>query len=84
MEGYSYYEFDQNHYEGRFWNPQGKQIAVVAVVTPGVDWAAYIGTDAPNSWKELDTCDWAAEHGAKLSAEDAHHYFPEIKLPYRR
>ena len=71
------------HYEGRFWSPQGKQIAIVAIVTEGIDWAAYIGTDAPDSYREKDTCIWASKYGAKLSPDDAKHFFPEIKLPYR-
>lgn len=88
MAEYPYYKFQvigsRQFYEGRFWNPQGKQIAVVASVTEDIDWAAYIGTDAPDSWKECDTCVWAAANGAKLSYEDAKHFFPEIELPYRR
>ena len=82
-----YYKFQSegniSYYEGRFWNSQGKQIAIVAVVTEGVDWAAYIGTDAPNSYRENDTCIWASKYGAKLSFDDAKHFFPKIKLPYR-
>lgn len=83
---YPYYCFYQDnwesHYEGRFWNAQGKQIAIVAVVNP-TDWAAYIGTDAPDSYREQDTCKWVAANGCKLSGRDAKHYFPDIKLPYR-
>ena len=72
--------------EGRFWNAQGKQIAIVASVTrigDKGDWSAYIGTDAPDSYMEHDTCVWAAKYGAKLSEADARHYFPDITLPYR-
>ncbi len=92
MPKYPYYGFKTEDgsmvYEGRFWNCQGKQIAIVAVVTDGIDWAAYIGTDAPNSYKEQDTCIWAAdiwaaEKGCKLSEKDARHFFPDILLPYR-
>ena len=68
--------------EGRFWNCNGKQIAIVASVTRG-DWAAYIGTDAPDSYSEEATCIYALHHGCKLSEKDARHYFPEIKMPYR-
>ena len=68
--------------QGRFWNCQGKQIAIVASVTK-IDWAAYIGTDAPDSYTEKATCLWALKHGCKLSVKDAKHYFPDIKLPYR-
>jgi len=88
---YPYYCFrregTESYLEGRFWNSQGKQLAVVAVVNQFSneqgDWAAYIGTDAPDSYKELDTCLYVAKWGCKLSKDDAKHFFPEIKLPYR-
>lgn len=67
--------------EGRYWNSNGKGITIVAVITYGVDWAAYIGAD--DGWKEADCIKWTAEWGAKLSAQDAKHFFPDIKLPYR-
>jgi|TARA_Y100000310_G_C20696669_1_gene826190 hypothetical protein len=79
---YPYYEFDQDHYEGRYYNTNGKGIAIVAAVTKGIDWAAYIGAD--DGWHESDCLDWAAKHGAKLSEQDARHFFPAIELPYRR
>ena len=74
--------------EGRFWNCQGKQIAIVATITyfPQVgrgDWSAYIGTDAPHSVTEQGTCEYTARYGSKLSDKDAKYYFPEITLPYR-
>ena len=74
---------NQVAFEGRFYNCQGKHIAIVASVTRGIDWAAYIGTDAPDSWAEESTCLHALKHGVKLSKEDARYYFPEIVLPYR-
>ena len=87
---YPYYLFRKTdckeYLEGRFWNQGGKQLAIVAIVTrirEFGDWAAYIGTDAPNSFHEQDTCIEVAEHGCKLSEKDARHFFPEIKLPYR-
>jgi len=85
IEGY--YTFDENDYhqniEARFWSPQGKQIAIVACITKGIDWAAYIGADAPNSYREDDTLKYVSERGCKLSREDAKYFFPGIKLPYR-
>lgn len=87
---YPYYCFKQTaskHYlEGRFWNQGGKQLAIVAIVTQvgeWGDWAAYIGTDAPDSNHEKDTCMAVAEYGCKLSKKDARHFFPEIEFPYR-
>ena len=76
----------KRYLEGRFWNQGGKQLAIVAIVTvlgDRGDWAAYIGTDAPDSHTEYATCLNVADHGCKLSEKDARHFFPEIKLPYR-
>ena len=82
MGGYIFEHSDHREkIEGRFWNCQGKQIAIVAVVTKGIDWAAYIGAD--NSHSEDDTLAYAARYGSKLSASDAKHFYPEIELPYR-
>lgn len=67
--------------EGRYWNTNGKGITVVAVITHGIDWASYIGAD--DGWEEAQCIAWAAEWGAKLSEQDAKHFFPDIELPYR-
>ncbi len=87
---YPYYCFKQTeakqYLEGRFWNQDSKQLAIVAIVTQlgeWGDWAAYIGTDAPNSYREDDTLLEVAEYGCKLSETDARHFFPKIDLPYR-
>jgi len=81
---YTFYEnSDRLHLEGRFWNDGGNHIAVVACITKGVDWAAYIGTDAPHSSSEDNTLRYVADYGCKLLQKDAKHFFPEIKLPYR-
>lgn len=85
MVEYPYYKFQEGggraFYEGGYWNANGKGIAVVAVVTHGIDWAAYIGAD--NGWSEEACLQWAAGSGTKLSQKDAEHFFPDIKLPYR-
>ena len=84
---YKHYIFEQGNgetkLEGRYWNPGGKSIAIVACITEEVDWAAYIGTDAPDSREEDDTLKYVAKWGAKLRREDAEYFFPDIKLPYR-
>jgi hypothetical protein len=67
--------------EGRYWNCGGTGIAVVAVITGGVDWAAYIGAD--QSYKEMDTAEHTINWGCKLSVQDARYYFPNMELPYR-
>jgi len=67
--------------EARFWNCEGKQIAIVACITKGMNWAAYIGADT--SQGEDSTLNYVARRGCKLSEKDARHFFPDIKLPYR-
>lgn len=83
----NYYVFEEDdrkqRLEGRFWNQGGKQIAIVACITKGIDWAAYIGTDAPNSHDEDGTLRYVAKWGCKLSEKDAKYFFPDITLPYR-
>ena len=58
--------------EGRYWNSNGKGIAIVASITENIDWAAYIGAD--NGWSEEDCIAWTADYGTKLSREDAEHF----------
>lgn len=67
--------------EGRYWNTNGKGIAIVASITEGIDWSAYIGAD--NGWSEEDCINGVVDYGAKLSEKDARYFFPNIKLPYR-
>lgn len=66
----------------RYYNANGFAVAVVAVITEGIDWSVYIGgTDLVE--READAVKWVAEMGAKLSRADAKYYFPDIMLPYR-
>jgi len=68
--------------EGRYYNANYHACAIVAVITEGIDWAAYMnGCDA--SLPEQEALEWVAERGCKLSEQDARYYFPDIKLPYR-
>ena len=68
--------------EGRYWNTNGKGIAIVASITNPIDWAAYIGAD---DGEEEEACvEWTAHYGDTLSEKDARHFFPDIELPYRR
>ena len=87
IDALPYYHFDETEYkvnlEGRFWNQDGKHLAIVAVITKNIDWASYIGTDAARSYSEDDTLNYVAERGCKLSEKDARHFFPGIELPYR-
>ncbi len=67
---------------GRYYNCNGQACAIVAVVNEGIDWGAYIsGVNA--DYPEEMAVDWVAKHGAKMGKEDAKHFFPDIKLPYR-
>jgi hypothetical protein len=82
---YPYYCFKgdetEKFLEGRYWNTNGKGICIIAVVTEGIDWAAYVGAD--NGYREQDCLLWTSERGQKLSEKDARYFFPDIKLPYR-
>ena len=85
VEGYHTFKEDdcQQYIEARYWNPQNANICIVAVITKGVDWAAYIGANS-GFHTEREALEWAQAHGAKLSKEDAQYFFPGIKnLPYR-
>ena len=73
---------DKKTIEGRYWNTSGIAIAIVAVVTEEVDWAAYIGATS-RIVNERAAVEWTKKWGAKLSESDARHYFPNVELPYR-
>ena len=67
---------------GRYFNSNGHAIAIVAVVTVGVDWAAYIGEADPH--RELEAYPHVAETGSKLQWEDAKHFFPSLRPGWYR
>lgn len=87
LTSYPYYCFEEDKWsirlEGRYWNPQGQNICVIASITKGIDWAAYIGA-SPGARSEDTALLEVAFYGAKLSEKDARYFFPEVKLPYRR
>jgi len=70
---------------GRYTNVNGVGIAIVASVTKGVDWAAYIGASADINFTEEETIQYTLKYGNKLSEADARYYFPDlyIKQNYR-
>lgn len=73
---------DKKIIKGRYWNTSGIAIAIIAVITEGIDWAAYVGaTNYVDD--ENDTEQWTAHWGAKLSEADARHFFPNMTLSYR-
>jgi len=76
-----YREFATDKFRGEYWNSNGYATAVVAVVSPGINWAAYIG-GGPDE-HEIDCLEFVASSGAKLREDHARHFFPEETLPYR-
>ena len=60
--------------EGGYWNANGVAVAIIAVVTPGIDWAAYIGGTGDDYLKE-ETLRWVARCGCKLPEATARHFF---------
>lgn len=77
----TYYEFEPDKYEGRYWNVNGLSVAIVASIGIEGAWAAYIG--AADVQTEDAALAVVAANGAKLTERDARHFFPEIDLPYR-
>ena len=75
-------EFRKGCFEGGYWNAGGYAAAIVACVGHAGDWAAYIGGCPPDS--EEDGLRHVAASGAKLTEEDARHFFPGVELRYRR
>jgi hypothetical protein len=73
---------EQKIITGRYYNVNGYATAIVAVITEGIDWGAYIGGANHNLPEQL-AVEWVARAGDKLSKSDAQHFFPDIKLPYR-
>lgn len=67
---------------GRYYNANYYATAIVAVITTGIDWAAYIG-GAPVEIPEQDAYNFVADKGCKLDVKLARFIFPDIKLPYR-
>ena len=68
----------------RYYNCNRYSCAVIAVITEGIDWAAYMnGYDGVIATQE-ETIEFVKNYGAKLSEKDAKYYFPNILTPYRR
>ena len=66
---------------GQYWNDNGLNVAVVAEITKGIDWGAYIGANAADS--EEEALVEVLRYGCKLYETTARHFFPGIDLPYR-
>jgi hypothetical protein len=67
----------------RYYNSNYFATAIVASITEGIDWAAYIG-GADYHLAESEAVEYVRDYGDKLSEADARHFFPSIELPYRR
>ena len=74
---------DRKLITARYYNANYFATAIVASITEGIDWAAYIG-GADHTIPEEAAVEYIRDYGCKLSESDARHYFPDIKLPYRR
>lgn len=73
---------DTKYITGRYYNANYYATAIVAVITEGIDWAAYIG-GADYTMAEKMAIKYVADRGDKLSENDARYFFPDIDLPYR-
>lgn len=69
-------------HSGLYANANYYAAAVVAVVTEGIDWAAYLG-GAPTDFPKEQAEQFVAQTGDKIPKEIAKVLFPDIKLPYR-
>ena len=73
---------DQKLQRARYWNSNGKAAAIVAVISEGIDWAAYAG-GVDSNLSRSEASYFVAQNGEKLTDQDAWYFFPEIELPYR-
>ena len=70
-------------YTARYYNCNYYATAIVASVTEGIDWAAYIG-GADVAAPKQEAVEFVARTGAKLTERDARYFFPGLKnIPYR-
>lgn len=66
----------------RYYNSNDYAMAIVAVITEPIDWAAYAG-GCDVTLPEREAVQFVADYGCKLSNQDARYFFPGIELPYR-
>lgn len=74
---------DRKLIPGLYANANYYAAAIVAVITEGIDWAAYFNGCSPHVPRE-SAYEQVAREGDKLSEKDARYFFPDIKLPYRK
>jgi hypothetical protein len=68
---------------GLYSNSNGYSCAIVAVITEGIDWAAYMG-GCSGDVSDTTTIEWVAQHGDKIPKKLAQFIFPDIELSYRQ
>jgi hypothetical protein len=73
---------DRKLVTARYYNCNYYATAIVASITEGIDWAAYIG-GADCRLLESEAVEYVRDNGDKLSEKDARYFFPDIELPYR-
>ena len=73
---------DRRLIEARYYNANYYAAAIVASITEGIDWAAYIG-GADCSISKEEAVKFVANYGCKLFEADARYFFKDINLPYR-
>ncbi len=74
----------EQHIQGSlYYNANGYACTIVAVITEGIDWAAYMG-GCPDNYGWDEAYHFVAERGSKIPKALARFLFPEIKLPYRQ
>ena len=72
----------------RYGNSSGYAWAIVAVLqfdSDGdlFDWAVYMG-GCDQIARDIDAVTWVAEHGNKMSREDAVYFFPSLPIEMYR
>ena len=73
---------DRQLITGRYYNANYYATAIVASITEGIDWSAYIG-GADHRVSEREAVEYVRAYGNKLSEADAKYFFPDIIMPYR-
>lgn len=80
---YEEVDYQRICYVARYYNANYYACAIVAVASYHegelFDWAAYMG-GCPADLPQLDGTTHVAQHGDKISREDAAHFFPDLPI----
>ena len=66
----------------RYWNANNANVAIVASISRGIDWAMYIGA-LPNCNTEEEAIQHVASYGDKLEDSLARFLLPNVQERYR-